>query len=342
MDDRRLVGIDLGITSAHTVRVLDGGGTTVRRKAVPTVASLTEVERAALAGRRPGLAWRWWWSRPGRRGCRSRCSLVPAGTPCTGSAPPRPTTCGGCGRGTPRQAASTPTPWRGCRWSTRRVAPAAAAGCARGGAGPPRARDRSAHPPGRHPQAAPQDLVGQLLPASPLTGELGKADLAVLERYGTPQTLAAGPIRLARLIQGTSHGQQGAARAAQWLAAAQAALALYGDHPAVAVADLAAEVQTEVRLRRRHRPPDVFRAAGAGLSISGAPGRTRTCNLLPGPVVTLDVDAEAWLWAGSSSSCSLAYSSSGVISGSARTSNGWPTDTNPTVAHWTDGAGRPG
>jgi hypothetical protein len=37
MDDRRLVGIDLGITSAHTVRVLAGDGRLVcRRKAIPT------------------------------------------------------------------------------------------------------------------------------------------------------------------------------------------------------------------------------------------------------------------------------------------------------------------
>jgi hypothetical protein len=43
MDDRRLVGIGLGISSARTVRVLDGDGSLVcRRKAVPTVASLTE------------------------------------------------------------------------------------------------------------------------------------------------------------------------------------------------------------------------------------------------------------------------------------------------------------
>jgi hypothetical protein len=31
MDDRRLVGIDLGIISAHTVRVLDGDGSVVCR-----------------------------------------------------------------------------------------------------------------------------------------------------------------------------------------------------------------------------------------------------------------------------------------------------------------------
>jgi transposase len=54
MDDRRLVGIDLGIASAHTVRVLAGDGSLVcRRKATPTVESLAEVEQAALAGVAP-------------------------------------------------------------------------------------------------------------------------------------------------------------------------------------------------------------------------------------------------------------------------------------------------
>jgi transposase len=57
MHDRRLVGIDLGITSVHTVRVLAGDGTVVcRRKAVPTVASLVEVEQAALTGATPGTS----------------------------------------------------------------------------------------------------------------------------------------------------------------------------------------------------------------------------------------------------------------------------------------------
>ncbi|GAA3448195.1 hypothetical protein [Dactylosporangium matsuzakiense] len=48
---RRLVGIDLGIASAHTVRVLDEGGREVcRRRCEPTVAILTAVRDAALAG----------------------------------------------------------------------------------------------------------------------------------------------------------------------------------------------------------------------------------------------------------------------------------------------------
>jgi hypothetical protein len=51
MDERRLVGIDLGITSAHTVQVLRADGTVVcRRKAIPTLDSLEQVEQAALAG----------------------------------------------------------------------------------------------------------------------------------------------------------------------------------------------------------------------------------------------------------------------------------------------------
>lgn len=51
MSHRRLVGIDLGIATAHTVRVLDGEGTIVaKRKAWPTRESLTAVETAALAG----------------------------------------------------------------------------------------------------------------------------------------------------------------------------------------------------------------------------------------------------------------------------------------------------
>ena len=49
--ERRLVGVDLGIASDHTVRVLRGDGSEVcRRRARPTVESLTRLEAAALAG----------------------------------------------------------------------------------------------------------------------------------------------------------------------------------------------------------------------------------------------------------------------------------------------------
>jgi hypothetical protein len=121
MRDRRLVGVDLGISSAHTVRVLDGAGTVVcRRKAVPTVASLAEVERAALAGAASGTRLEvvleptgpsWlpiavFFAGRGHTVYRVSSGLVRM-------------ICAGCCRGRPRQAVSTPTPWRGCRWSTR-------------------------------------------------------------------------------------------------------------------------------------------------------------------------------------------------------------------------------
>jgi hypothetical protein len=48
---RRLVGIDLGIASRHSVRVLEADGRLVGRSScVPAVESLAGVERAALAG----------------------------------------------------------------------------------------------------------------------------------------------------------------------------------------------------------------------------------------------------------------------------------------------------
>ena len=86
---------------------------------------------------------------------------------------------------------------------------------------------------------------------SPLSGDLGAADLAVLERYADPRALArAGQSRLTALIAGASHGHQGAGRAGQWLDAARASLELYAGHPAVDFTGLAAEVATEVRLLR--------------------------------------------------------------------------------------------
>ncbi|HEX5143260.1 MAG TPA: transposase [Mycobacterium sp.] len=96
-----------------------------------------------------------------------------------------------------------------------------------------------------------KDLVRQLMPCSPLTGDLGVADLAVLERWVDPRALLkAGPARLTKTIVGASSNHQGAQRAQAWRVAATAALELYADHPAVAFTDLAAEVATEVRLLR--------------------------------------------------------------------------------------------
>ncbi len=113
-----------------------------------------------------------------------------------------------------------------------------------------RATDRLTRAGAEHKRRI-KDLCRQLLPMSPLTGELGVADLAVLERYADPNALVRlGPKRLTGLIGKASHGHLGADRARQWIEAADASLALYAGHPAVAFADLAAEVATEVRLLR--------------------------------------------------------------------------------------------
>jgi transposase len=94
-----------------------------------------------------------------------------------------------------------------------------------------------------------KDLVRQLMPLTPLTGDLGQADLAVLEGWADPRALVRlGKAELTAVIATASRNHQGAARAEQWLAAAQAAIELYAEHPAVAFTDLAAEVATEVRL----------------------------------------------------------------------------------------------
>jgi hypothetical protein len=86
---------------------------------------------------------------------------------------------------------------------------------------------------------------------SPLTGDLGLADMAVLERFADPNVLVkVGLKRLTALIAKASHNHLGEARAAEWIAAAQASLELYAGHPAVAFGDLAAEIATEVHLLR--------------------------------------------------------------------------------------------
>ncbi|MGH2707149.1 MAG: IS110 family transposase [Actinomycetota bacterium] len=60
----------------------------------------------------------------------------------------------------------------------------------------------------------------------------------------------AGAARLTKLIARVSKGRLGAKRAEEYLVAAHQSIELYGEHPAVAFADLAAEVATEVRLLR--------------------------------------------------------------------------------------------
>lgn len=253
MNHRRLVGIDLGIASAHTVRVLDGEGTTLaKRKAWPTLESLGEIEAAALDGCPPGTrlevvmeptgpAWmpiavffttrghvvhrvssakahdlRRFLSRHTKTNGIDADTLArlplfdPAGL----------------------QPLVLPTAERAAL--DRRV----------------RVTDRLTEQGAVHKRRI-KDLTRQLMPMTPLTGDLGVADLAVLERYADPNALVrVGEKRLTTLIAKSSNGQQGTDRARQWIDAAGASIELYAGHPAVAFADLAAEIATEVRLLR--------------------------------------------------------------------------------------------
>lgn len=250
---RRLVGIDLGIASAHTVRVLDEAGREVcRRRCVPTVESLMVIETAALAGTAPG----------------TRLEVVveptgPAWLPIAVFFTVR-------GHRVFRVSSAKAADLR--RFLSRHaksngidadtlarlplIAPdglyplelpgAEAAALDRR----VRACDRLTMAGSEH-KVRIKDLVRQVMPCTPLTGDLGKADLAVLERYADPRALLRlGQARLTALIVKASHGHQGQTRAEQWLAAARAAIELYGQHPAVAFTDLAAEIATEVRLLR--------------------------------------------------------------------------------------------
>lgn len=143
-------------------------------------------------------------------------------------------------------------PRPGCRWSTRAAfSPWCCLGAERAALDRRvRATDRLARAGAEHKRRI-KDLVRQLMPMTPLGGDLGAADMAVLERFADPNVLGkAGEKRLAAVIAKASNNHRGAGRARERIAAADAALELYAGHPAVAFSDLAAEVVTEVRLLR--------------------------------------------------------------------------------------------
>ena len=265
MSSRRLVGIDLGIASAHTVRVLDETGKTLaKRKAWPTEASLADVEKTSLAGAPEGTvlevvmeptgpAWLPIAVYFGARGHRVyRVSSAKAAD--LRRFLSRHTKTNGIDADTlarlpifdPDGLQPLVLPGTEQAALDRRV----------------RATDRLTRAGAEHKRRI-KDLVRQLLPMSPLTGDLGKADLAVLERYADPNALIrSGLKRLTALIEKASHGHQGVERARQWIDAASLSVELYAGHPAVAFADLAAEVATEVRLLRAvHAELDAHAAA---------------------------------------------------------------------------------
>lgn len=250
---RRLVGIDLGIASAHTVRVLDETGKTIaKRKAWPTEASLADVEKTAMAGAEEGTVLEVVMEPTGpawlpiavffaaRGHVVHRVSSAKAAD--LRRFLSRHTKTNGIDADTlarlplfdPDELQPLRLPDAEQASLDRRV----------------RATDRLTRAGALHKRRI-KDLVRQLMPMTPLAGDLGVADLAVLERYADPHALIRlGLKRLTALIAKASHGHLGAERAEEWLDAARLSVELYAGHPAVAVTDLAAEVATEVRLLR--------------------------------------------------------------------------------------------
>jgi transposase len=253
MNHRRLVGIDLGIASAHTVRVLDGEANPVaKRKAWPTVESLTQVEIAALAGcpagtklevvmEPTGPAWL-----PVAVFFSARGHVVHRVSSAKAADLRR-----FLSRHTKTNGIDADTLARLPLVDPAGLHPLELPGPARAALDRRvRACDRLTQLGAEHKRRI-RDLLRQLMPMTPLAGELGAADLAVLERWADPNALVkAGAKRLTAVIAKASNNHLGAQRAEEWLDAARAALELYDGHEAVAFEDLAAEVATEVRLLR--------------------------------------------------------------------------------------------
>src|SRR5450759_1068743 len=247
--------------------------------------------RPALA-LRPGRCWRWSWNRPGLPGCRWRCSSLLAATAFFVSQAPSPPTCAGSCPNMPRATASTLRHWPVCRCSPPggllplELADAEHAALDRR----VRACDRLTRAASEH-KTRIKDLVRQLLPMTPLIEDIGVADLAVLERWADPRTLLKiGPSKLKSLIVKASHNHHGAERAEQWRSAAAAAVELYGNHPAIAWQDMAAEVVTEVRLLKAiqaqlavhaARREEAYRWADHGQLARSLPGIAK----VGGPVI---------------------------------------------------------
>lgn len=254
---RRLVGLDLGVATAHTAHVLDQSMQVVaKRRVTPTVDGFTALEAAALAGAPDGT--------------RLEVVIEPTG-PAWLPVAVWFTTRGHTVFRVSTQKASDLRKFLSRHAKSNSIDAATLA------------RLPLIDPGGLHPVALPAtveaaaldrrvratgrltrqvathkrriiELARQVMPTvgTALTKGLSHGDLAVLERYADPRKLAkTRPGRLTDLIATAAHGHgDPAAKAEAFRTAAKEALALYGDHPAVAFDVIAAEIGTEIRLLR--------------------------------------------------------------------------------------------
>ena len=285
---RRLVGLDLGVATAHTAHVIDETMQVVaKRRVVPTVDGFTTLEAAALAG--------------APEGTRLEVVIEPTG-PAWLPVAVWFTTRGHTVFRVSTQKASDLRKFLSRHTKSNSIDAATLA------------RLPLIDPGGLHPVALPTtveaaaldrrvrtttrltrqiathkrritELARQVMPTigTALTKGLSRGDLAVLERYADPRRLAkTRPGRLADLIATAANGQgDPAAKADAFRTAAKEALALYSDHPAVAFDVIAEEIGTEIRLlraaedeRARHATAreDAYRAVDPDQLARSLPG----------------------------------------------------------------------
>lgn len=297
----RIIGLDLGVTSAHSAVVLDARGQILaRRRVSSTVASLGELERIALRETDPG----------------STLTVViePTGPMWL----PIAVYFGRRGHTVVRVSSAKAADLR--RFLSRHAK-------SNGIDAETLARMPILAPAGLHPVelsgAERASLDRRVRTVARLTREIGqrkvriralaqtliptigdafgdglnRTDLAVLERYADPRTLiAAGPARLARLVHTESRGKLGPAKVEALRRAARDALELWADDTAIALDDLAEEIQTEIRLLRLAEPnaPAMNRPAIKRCTTSTRKGSPTAC-----PAWGRSAPANSWQpWAG--------------------------------------------
>jgi transposase len=273
IEGNRVIGLDLGVTSAHSAVVLDARGQAVlRRRVVSTAQSLAELEQAALRGtpeqthltvviEPTGPMWLPIAVYFGRRGHtvlrvssakaadlrrflsrHAKTNSIDAETlarlPMVAPAGLHPVELGGAERAS----------------LDRRV----------------RAVARLAREIGQR-KVRIRALAQTLMPTigDALGDELNRTDLAVLERYADPRALLkAGRARLLRLVHTESRGKLGDDKVQALRTAAEAALQLWGEDPAIALSDLAEEIATEIRLLRLAETERTHHEAARGAALA--------------------------------------------------------------------------
>ncbi len=249
----RVLGLDLGITSAHRGVVVDGEGQVrARRSAAPTVDSLSVLEAAALQGAEPGTrllvvveptgpAWLPIAVFFGRRG-----HLVVRVSSAKAADLRR-----FLSRHAKTNGIDAETLARLPLVAPESLEPVELPGAARATLDRRvRAVARLTARIGEH-KTRIRALAAALMPTigAALGSSLTRADLAVLARWGDPRALRAVSLRrLSATIDKASLGHSGEEKALAFHVAAAQALALWDGDSAVALADVAAELATEIRL----------------------------------------------------------------------------------------------